>query len=170
MNPRVLLAVLLVASAVVFAIGVSVEKSQTATTHTDSPIAGTNAPEGSAAREAAEGKSPIAGSGGEPSANESERFVGINTESTPLVVLVVVATFILAGAALYLRSQPLLALILVVALLAFLFDMREVVHQFQENRDTVATLAVVTGGLHVLAAFVAATMLLERKIGPVKPA
>jgi hypothetical protein len=160
---RVTLASLLAASAIVFAIGVAVERSQS--THHDesapSTSAGspTQAPEGSAEREAGEKKpagttqaAPVT----ETSSENSEKVFGVNTESIGLVLVVVVASLLLAASALVVRSPLILGAIIAVALAATVFDAREIAHQLDESRNGVATLAALTMTLHILVALVAA--------------
>jgi hypothetical protein len=169
---RVVVAALLAASAVVFAIGVSVERSQS--THHDetAPSAGAGATpqgaEGSAAREAAEKKPRVAtdqaASATETGGESTEKVFGINTESVGLVVAVVIASLLLAAIALAVRSPLVLGIIIVVALAAAVFDAREIAHQLDESRNGVATLAALTMTLHLLAALVAvAGLVVERR-------
>ena len=183
---RIIVAVLLVASAVVFAIGVSVERSQ-GESHTDAPVGGqslgnaTFAPEGSAAREAAEKKPSAtaakavatpapegsaareAAEGGVGSAAASsetkEKLFGIETESTGLVIAVVLLSLILSAGLLVIRSPLILIAAAVVVLGATAFDVRELAHQIDESRNGVAVLAALTGVLHVAVAAVAAAVL-----------
>ena len=166
---RTILAALLVASAAVFSIGVAVERSQS--THHDeaTPQAAaspaSNAPEGSAEREAAE-KRPTSSSqpAAEASGESSEKVFGINTESVPLVVAVVIVSLLLAGAAMVWRSPLLLAAIIVVVIGAAVFDVREIAHQIDESRNGVATIAAVTAALHLMIALAAAGIVyLERR-------
>ena len=207
---RIIVAVLLVASAVVFAIGVSVERSQ-GESHSDAPVGGqslgnatsapegsaaregaerttvatkavaTSAPEGSAAREAAEKKPSAtaakavatpapegsaareAAEGGVGSAAASsetkEKLFGIETESTGLVIAVVLLSLILSAGLLVIRSPLILIAAVVVVLGATAFDVRELAHQIDESRNGVAVLAALTGVLHVAVAAVAAVVL-----------
>lgn len=206
---RIIVAALLIASAVVFAIGVSVERSQ-AEQHSDAPAGGqslgnatlapegsaaregaektiaatkavaTSAPEGSAAREAAEKKpsataaKPLTTAAPEGSAareaaegggssgasgERAEKLFGIRTESTGLVIAVVVLSLILAAGMLIVRSPLILVAAAVVVLGATAFDIRELAHQIDESRNGVAVLAGLTGVLHIAVAAVAAGLL-----------
>ena len=208
---RIIVAVLLVASAVVFAIGVSVERSQ-GESHTDAPVGGqslgnatfapegsaeregaerttvatkaaaTSAPEGSAAREAAEKKPSAtaakavatpapegssareaaeknAGASSEASGEDAEKLFGIKTESTGLVIAVVVLSLLLAAGVLVIRSPLILVGAAVVVLGASAFDVRELAHQLDESRNGVAALAALTAALHIVVAAVAAVVL-----------
>ena len=160
---RVIVAALFALSAGVFAIGVSVERSQS--THHDEPVAragvtpAATAAEGSAEREAAEKKAPSTGqpavAATETGSESSEKLFGVNTESAGLVVVVVAISLALAAAAVVVRSPMILAAIIIVALGAAAFDVREVLHQIDESRNGVAALAVLTAALHILVAVVA---------------
>jgi hypothetical protein len=173
-SSRAVVALLLAASAVVFAIGATVERSQS--THHDEAVPSVNASatpqgaEGSAAREAAERKQPAAASGATPASEAggetTEKVFGINTESIGLVVVLVIASLVLAGTALMVRSPLVLGAIIVVALAATVFDVREIAHQLDESRNGVATLAALTMTLHLLVALVAAgSAVVERREG-----
>ena len=164
---RISVAVLLVAASAVFAIGVVVERSQpdqheeSTQQHTDEPGA---APEGSQEREAQERRerSEIT----EADEENPEELFGVNTESVGLVIAAIAVSLLLAVAALTVRSPLVLGLIFIVALGAAVFDIREVMHQVDESRDGVATLAMLTAVLHVLTALVAAAALsTERNAG-----
>ncbi len=188
---RIIVAALLAASAVVFAIGVSVERSQ-GESHSDAPATSqplgkatlapegsaareaaekkpsttaakavaTSAPEGSAAREAAEGRGESATASGEI----TEKLFGIETESTGLVVAVVVLSLMLAAGLLVIRSPLILVGAAVVVLGATAFDIRELAHQIDESRNGVAVLAALTAVSHLAVAAVASGLLLiERR-------
>ena len=188
---RIIIAALLVASAVVFAIGVSVERSQ-GESHSDAPATSqllgkatlapegsaareaaekkpsttaakavaTSAPEGSAAREAAEGRGESATASGET----TEKLFGIETESTGLVIAVVVLSLMLAAGLLVIRSPLILVGAAAVVLGATAFDIRELAHQIDESRNGVAVLAALTAVSHLAVAAVAAGLLLiERR-------
>ena len=96
---------------------------------------------------------------GAHSQEEEEELFGIDLESTPLVVLAVVASLALAAAA-WLRPRWALLLVAVgAAMLVFAaLDVREVLHQIDENSTGLAVLAGLVALLHLTAALVAADM------------
>jgi Flp pilus assembly protein TadB len=159
---RILVALLLSAAAVVFAIGVALERSQP--DHHDEPTTQgerLNATEGSEEREAAERRERTQTA--ESSESNTEELFGVNTESTALVVAAVAVSLLLAAAVLAVRSAVIVPLIVVVALGAAVFDVREVVHQIDESRSGVATLAALTAALHFLTVLLAAWCVLAER-------
>jgi hypothetical protein len=147
--PVVLVALLVIATAA-FVIGVSAERSQ-GETHTDG---------------GSEVRTEGAESGGEAHAEttagahadegKTETFLGVDYEAVPFIVLAAAFSLALA-AAVWLRpaSVPLLALV-VVAMVAFAaLDVREVVHQLDEDNGGLALLAGVVAALHLGVAAVA---------------
>jgi hypothetical protein len=159
---HVWLAVLLVLSAGAFAGGVALERSGIDRHHETVAISGEGSGEGSGTEGTGEG----AGSTGESAtASGSERFLGIETESTGLVAAVVVLSVVLAAAVvLARRSRPLLLLVAAFALVFLIFDVREVVHQIGESRLLIAAVAVAVAVLHVSAAGLA--FLARSSVGP----
>ncbi len=158
---RVSVAVLLVLASAIFAIGVAVERSQPDPHDESASQASTNAAEGSDAREDAERLEGAASN--ESAEKSSEEFLGINTESTGLVIAAVVISLLLALAAVTVRSPLVLVLIVIVALGATTFDIMEVLHQIDESRDGVAALATLTAALHGLTALGAVGSLLSEQ-------
>jgi hypothetical protein len=167
-RPRTILIVLLVASTALFAVGAIAERSQ-ADEHAEATSAQpqesnqpTAEPEGEhAAGDEAPGADQEGGGdegkAGEAHAEKSETLLGINLESTPLIVLAVAVGLGLAAvAASQLGRLP--AVLLAIALIALAWaalDVREVVHQLDESRAGVAILAIAVAVLHVSAAALA---------------
>lgn len=167
MGGRVLLVTLLLASTVAFVVGVSLERN-VEDTHTAAaePHSG-EAGEG----EAAEGSEDEAAHAGE--ANESPArvaaessgeegdatVIGIDLESTPFLVLASLGSLALA-AAVWARPRMMALLIGVAVAMAIFaaFDVREVAHQLDENRDGLALLAGLVAALHLTAAGVSASL------------
>jgi hypothetical protein len=168
MSPlRWTLVALLVASTAVFAVGVITERSSTDThnepsaSHAAESGGGSGEPEG-AHNESGESSATGAGetARAETSAEsgaagaESERLLGIDVESTPLVILAVLAGLALAAFAasqIGLRPGFLLAVVVIGVAWAAL-DIREVVHQLDESRTGVAVIAIVVAALHLAVA------------------
>lgn len=84
--------------------------------------------------------------------SRAEEIVGVNLESTPLVLLAVVVSLAMAAAILrWPGSTPLLVLVAVTMLAFAVLDVREVL-QVRESRQGLAVLAGAVALLHALAA------------------
>ena len=161
-----LIASLIVVSTVLFVIGVAMERSQEMAegpgAHQEE-VSGT--PESGQARESQEARERAEareGEGGhqEPGSQEEdsetieehgeEAILGINPESTGIVVAVVVGWLVLAvGLLLFGTRFPIvLILVAVVAVAATILDVREVLGQVGRNNGGVAALAAVVTLLH----------------------
>jgi Flp pilus assembly protein TadB len=157
-----LLAVVIVMATAAFAIGVSIEKSDrhTETGEEVAHVEGTEESGESGEAHAAETVAPESHSESE----EGEELLGINVESTPLVVLAVAFSLALA-IGVWLRPELGSLLVLVsLAMLAFaVLDLREVIHQLDEDETGLAVLAGLVAPLHTAAAVLA--FKLEREVG-----
>jgi hypothetical protein len=164
MSPlRWTLVALLIASTALFAVGAIAERSGR-DTHSE-PAAAHAAETGGESGESAgahgEGGASEATAPGEAGHVESgtghtegERLLGVDVESTPLVVLAVLAGLALAALAasrIGLLRSFLLAVV-VIALAWAALDTREVVHQLDESRTVVAVVAMAVAALHLAAA------------------
>ena len=84
---------------------------------------------------------------------ESDTVLGIDVESTPLIVLAVVASLALAAGAWARPDSRGLLTLIGIAMLAFaVLDIREVVHQLDEDETGLALLAGLVALLHLAAA------------------
>jgi hypothetical protein len=154
---------------VLFAVGVIAEPSST-DKHSEPASAhvgesGENVGEPAGAHEAGEGSS--AGEeghaetvAGDTDTETNEAVLGVNIESTPLIVLAVIAGLGLAAVA---ATRPghrpaVLLTVAVIALAWAALDMREVVHQVDESRHRIAAVAIVVAVLHLAAALIAGAM------------
>jgi hypothetical protein len=161
MRLRVVLIALLLAATAAFVVGVSIERSQ-GDNHTEP----TSAVKGEAGESREVGHEDGAESGEEATADESggspgeekgaETFLGIDHEAVPFIVLAAAFSLALA-AAVWLRpaSVPLLALVVVAMVAVAALDVREVVHQLDEDNGGLALLAGVVAALHLGVAAVA---------------
>jgi hypothetical protein len=158
-NARGLLAALLIASAVLFAIGVALEKS--AESDEPSAVSAETSESGEAPHsEAEEGNSEEgeveAAEGAESTHSESkETLLGIDIESPLAVGAGVVLSIALAAFALRSNKKTVLVVIALFALGFALLDGKELFHQLDENRTSLAVLAGVIGVLHLGTAGVA---------------
>jgi hypothetical protein len=154
---RALLAGLLVVSAVLCAVGSTVERHQ----HHDESPAATHA-EG---LEESSGESSVEGDTATDTPGESGvKVLGVNTESVGLEIAAVVASLALAAAALFLR-RPLVWLVVVVFGVVFAVgDGPELAH-INESNAGIAAIAAVLVALHLAIAGIA-VVLLARRTGP----
>ena len=167
---RNILVGLIVLATIGFVIGTSIEKGND---HHDAatPAASTTGEAGHGGAEGAGSETVPAESGGETAAqhategngsvesNSEFKPLGINLESTALIVLAALGSLLLA-AAVWARSQ-LLAVLIVgsVAMAGFgALDVTEVVHQFDIDETALGALAAVVAAVHLGAAFVALRM------------
>jgi hypothetical protein len=152
---RTALLILIAVATVAFAIGVSLENSDSSTGESSAEAAHVEG--GSEATEAAGAEGTESGGEGTHSeSSENETVLGIDVEATPFVVLAVVFSLALA-AAIYLRPES-VELLLFVALVMAAFaalDVREIFHQADESNDGLAFLAGAIAALHAAAAVLA---------------
>lgn len=87
----------------------------------------------------------------------SEKLLGVNPESTGLLVVAVVASLLLAAGVWWLSASPLALGVVALAMAVFgALDVREVVHQTDESRTGLMLLAALVAVLHIAAAALAA--------------
>lgn len=148
---RKLLVSLIVLSTVAFAVGAIAEHSSGEPAHRE----GGEAVEGSG--EAGEGGgevAPITEGSVEP--NGEETLFGNDPESTPLVVLAIVASLLLAAGCWFRPEWRWLLVVTAFAMAGFaVLDLREVIHQLDESDTGLASVAVAVATLHVTAAVTA---------------
>jgi hypothetical protein len=141
---RWLLSGLLVAATVLFAIVVAGERAQ----H-DQHVEGAAHVEGEG--ESAEHQDEAAASG----EHGEERTLGVDRESNAVVLPAVVVSLVLAVLVWFRRDLWLLWTVVALALVFAVFDVAEVVHQLNENRNVLALLAAIVALMHLAAAWVA---------------
>lgn len=159
---RRLLALALLVSAGLFVVGVVVERSQ----HGSESHAATSRESG----HGEEGEEGGEGHTGEPapepapeSGESSERLLGIDPESTALVIVALLASVALAVAVLRTTSAAVLWVALVFGLAFAVLDVRELVHQADGSRTGLVLLAGAVAVLHLTVAALAATALAGRR-------
>jgi hypothetical protein len=156
----VVFSVLLLLATAAFVVGVTVERNQGEDTSSSNTSTHTEAGEHAEGEGSAEGSAePNARS---KSAQASEDLLGVNPESTPVVVLAVLLALLLAGAVWWRPFRLILAAGVLFCVGAMALDLREVAHQLDENRGGVATIAGVVAALHLLAALAAIAALIAR--------
>lgn len=138
---RWLLGALLIAAAALFAVGAASEKSG----HTEN----STTVESAEHNESGEQAVPV------ESTETSEKVLGLNLESTPLVVLAVAISVALAVAT-WLTQHKLVLLTAGLFAIAFaVLDIAEFVHQVDKSAAGLAVLAAIIAVLHLAAAFIA---------------
>jgi len=161
---RAWLAILLVASALLFFAGIYLERS-TVATEAPAAVVPSSQPEASSAEgggeagEAGHSEAPLASAGGAAEtatehAAEARPF-GIDLESPLLVGGSIVISLVLAFAVLRTMSPLVPMAIIGFALLFTLFDVLEVSHQLGASRSGLAFIATVLAVLHVVTALLA---------------
>jgi hypothetical protein len=161
---RKVLVSLIVLSTVAFAVGAIVEHSS------GEPAAegsGTKAPAHGESGEAVEGSGEAAEVGGEVAPvsegteepNGEETLFGTDPESTPLVVLAIVASLLLGAGCWFRPEWRWLLVVTAFAMAAFaVLDLREVIHQLDESDTGLAFVAGAMATLHVAAAVTAVVL------------
>ena len=167
-----LIALLLVGSAALYAAGTAIEHHQRSEHHQEHSAAIAPATKGgeTSAEKKAKGESSGQGpaettpaeSGGSTVASaesggetHSEKIAGVDPESWPLVGLAIGIAWLVA-AGVYWRGGRWLAAAVVFGVLFAAGDVRELVHQIQESRTAVASIAGVLIAIHLLIAAAAA--------------
>jgi hypothetical protein len=156
MNLRQLLVGVIVVATVVFGIAVTFERSDADVHPSGTTSSGESGGETTHSGEGEAGES--AGSSG--SSTDEGTILGVDPESSPIIVLVVTASLCLA-AVIWLRPDwRWLLVITAIGMLIFaVLDVRELVHQFAEARTGLGISALLVAALHVSAASIALLLL-----------
>ena len=159
---RLFLGVLLVVSGALFAIGAGIERSQT---HESAPTTEISPSPAEAGGGETSGESPAPTT--EPAHVEttgsSETLLGINPESTALVIVAILASLALALGVRFWGHRPVLFAALVFGVVFAALDVRELVHQVHESRTGLVILALVLAMLHAGVSVVAGAALRARE-------
>lgn len=147
------LALLIALATILFAIGISIEKSETDAEPSEAGLVEGEAAEVEAAEgEAAEVQAAETKDGEGEGEEEEETLLGINLESTPLVVLAVITSLALAAGAWARPDWRTLLTVIAIAMLAFaILDIREVIQKLDEDETGIAALAGLVAALHLAA-------------------
>ena len=157
---RWLLSGLLVAAAALFVIGVASERGDegheeaTETAQVAQREAAEHA-EGAGHDESAEATAAASSNGARRHDESGETLLGVDVESTPLVVAAVVVSLGLALAVWLRRDRWLLWVTAGFAAVFALFDVAEIVRQINERRAAIAVVAIVVALFHAGAAALA---------------
>ena len=174
---RKLIALLLFAASVTFAIGVAVERSSHPT---EKRVAASHVGEAAATAEHAGEGAGAEGSSGEHQATEgatsgsssptvvhkesSETLVGFNAESNIAVGAALLTAIALTLLVLLVDQWAVLIAALIFGLATTALDIREISHQLAESRSTLVALASLVAALHLAAAACAAVSLQRRRV------
>jgi len=162
-----LIAVLLVASAALFGVGVAQEHGGGTDTHASvaSTDTGGHAETGQEGGKPAEHTDSHGQNTGGTEAAGSERAFGVPLESPAAVLVTVLVSLLLAGLVWRYPRPPVVVVVAVFAAGAAVFDIAEVARQFSAGRAGIGVLAILVAGLH-LAVVAAAGVLLRRARRP----
>jgi hypothetical protein len=157
-GPRFLLATLIAIATAMFIVGVTIERSQP-DQHADAPVEQSHGTGESHTEQGGEGEETHAATHAAESPHETHaepRLLGINPESTPLVVLASIGSLLLVAAILRWPNAAALLALVALAMLAFAaLDVREIAHQLDDHHTAIAILAAAVAALHLAAAGVA---------------
>jgi hypothetical protein len=145
MHPlRLVLVALLTASTLLFALGVALDRGGGDVTAHSQALDAEGEPGHDEAAEQREAGEPQRG----------ERVLGVDPESTPLIVLAVLAGLALAAlvASRFGTRPGILLVVAIVALVWAVLDAREFAHQLDESRAGIAAIALIVAVLHLGAA------------------
>ena len=176
-----LIALLLITSAALFAVGTAIEHRQRAhhdrhgaaspatkggETSTEKTANGESSGSGESSSKTGEAKpaesgSPAVAPGESGGETHSEKIAGVDPESWPLVGIAITVSLLLA-AGVYRRGGGWVAATVAFVTLFAAGDIRELVHQIQESRATVAIIAATLIALHLLIAAAAAAAIRQR--------
>lgn len=155
---KMLLVVGLLAAAVLFVVGVTLERG--GGTHTEPAPTGETHTEGSAEPDAAEGGA--SGASVAENGHADATVLGIDLESPVFVALAVIVSAALAAAVWWMATRTVLVIVLVFALVFAVLDIAEVIHQVDLERTGVMLIAALVGLVHLGIAAIAAAALSPR--------
>jgi len=144
----------ILAATVLFMVGILLEKN-TGEQHSESVAFAAETP----AEHAAEGESESGRESGAESDSESdEKVLGVNLESTPLVILAVLGSLLLAALVWFGRASWMLLLVAAAMLGFAVFDVAEVFHQVDRSEGGIALVAALVAILHLASGFFSAQL------------
>ena len=165
---RRILALLLVTTAVLFAVGTTIERSQRHNHVEAAPVekaAGTsegstsNTETGDETHGEKQGTATAETGTAETHVESTEKLFGIDTESVPAMVGAVAVSLLLAAAVWWRRKRWWLWVTLAFGAVFALGDVLEVIHQLNESRTGVATIAAILIASHLLIATISGRLL-----------
>ena len=162
---RLFLAVLLVVSGALFAIGAGIERSQT---HESAPTTETSpaSAEGGGGETSGASPAPATEPAHVEATGSSETLLGINPEATALVIVAILASLALALGVRFWGHRPVLFATLVFGAVFAALDVKELVHQAHASRTGLVILALALALLHAGVSVVAGAALRAREEVP----
>ena len=148
-HSRAALALLLVASACLFAVGSALERHQG---HREARVTESTAPTGEASSSESGEEGTVAESLSHQEAATKEvgvKILGVDTESVALSVVAVALSLLLAAAVWRFGSMPVLLVVAAFGLVFAAGDVRELAHQLSESRASIAAIAAALVVLHL---------------------
>jgi vacuolar-type H+-ATPase subunit I/STV1 len=158
---KVLLVVGLLASAALFVIGVTIERS--GDTHTESVPTGETLSEGGSEEPHATEGGGSGASVDESTGHADATVLGIDLEAPGFVALAVIVSVVLAAAVWWSEARTVLVPVILFGLAFAVLDIAEVIHQSDVGRTSVMLVAAVVGVLHLCVAAIAAWALSGRR-------
>jgi hypothetical protein len=165
-------ALLLVLATIIFVIGIRAERSLAGDATTARPAESADSVSTESSEEEAESHSDEEAetesqveettAPHDEATEASETILGINPESTGAIAAAVVLSLALAAALWFWGTPGVLIVTVFFALLFAALDLREVTHQLQESRISLAAIALVATILHSGAAVIAGLSLTQR--------
>jgi hypothetical protein len=152
-------------AAVLFTVGVSVEKSHHTETNPTTPSSALAAGEAGETGHTDETPSAAAAAHSETGGAEGQ-VLGINVETPGVTALAVLASAVVAGLVWLWPRRAVWALTLVFVVAFAVFDVAEIAHQTDRSETRLAVLAVVVLALHAAAAVAAIVVLRSRAVTP----
>lgn len=153
--------VLLIVGAGLFAIGTAIEKSR----HHDEPVVSSEVGESHDEEgESVEQREAEEADGhSESSGSEEGKILGVDRESTGLVVAAVLASLALAALLWQRPTRVVWVVVALVSLIFAVFDIAEVAHQLDESATGLAVLASLVAATHVVIVVLAAGDVASRR-------
>jgi hypothetical protein len=162
---NLLIAVLLAAATVFFVVGAFAERSTETDTHASTPsghVEGGGETPAEHATEGGGGESSPESSGESSGEHVEYRPLGVDLESTTLIVIAAIVSFALAGLVAFRMTRAVLVGVVVLCAVFVVFEILEVFHQADVDEIGLLLLALAACVLHVSAGAVAAHTLSAR--------
>jgi Flp pilus assembly protein TadB len=160
---RRILAILILVSAVLFAIGAAIERNNH-NSETKQHAAASGESSGETHTESGgEGGSTETHAATETHKESSEKIFGINPEAKGLVAAAVAAGVVLAVAVWFTNAALILVGAIAFGLVFAVFDVRELIHQVNESRAGLVVIAAVLAVIHLAVAVAAGAVLSSRR-------
>lgn len=152
------LAVLIVVSAALFAVGAAIERNKSGESGHKETQTASSSEEGGGETHSESGETSSKVGTAETHSESSEEIFGINPESTGLVIAAILAAVLLAVATWFSPVPLVLLAVIAFGVVFAVFDVREVVHQVDESRTGLVVIAAFLALIHLAVAALAAVV------------